>query len=637
MKMNGLKKLISPVRMVVVGTALVSVAGMTSATTLTACNLTIGGWGGANTGGEGGGTSGGNVVVTCDCSCTQDSMGMPYNTPNEPPQQYCGPSSQVPTMDQQCGEYCKNSSANGCPQSGFQCCTLNSATPSTAITCGDIPEIATLGTWGVPQSTDASLNSATSTATLTYFGQQITIPVSGSVEFTGGCSGNCNVSFTAISLSPAGVTAPGQLSLPAEDGQPAMTLTNVTVMNIGTVAATQIDEQLSIPAQGALFNVSAVVNGVLQAATFTPQQSITGSYNPSTGQFTLAGDLLSGSSFGLSFSLVNATIARPPIANAGAAQTVTVPPTASSGTADLNGSLSSDPDGNLSHIDWYEGSTYLGTGTQLYHVFSLGVHTVTAYVWDTTDKWSSATTTVTVAHRPLSQRGVDFDGDGEDDPGVFRPSTGTWYLRTTSAPWSSVSYGQNGDIPVPGDYDGDGKTDIAVFRPSTGTWYLRTTSAPWSSVVYGQNGDIPVPADYDGIGHTEIAVFRPSSATWLLDTQSPQQIQYGATGDIPAPVDYDGDGKADIAVFRPSAGIWFLRTSSSPWSSVSWGGSGDIPVPADYQGTGKADVAQFIPSTGVWSIEETSQQFSYGVTGDIPLEHAAGCGFSPAQMSICPL
>jgi len=52
---------------------------------------------------------------------------------------------------------------------------------------------------------------------------------------------------------------------------------------------------------------------------------------------------------------------------------------------------------------------------------------------------------------------------------VFRPSTGSWYVRVLSAP---VRYGTSGDVPVPGDYDGDGTTDIAVFRPSSGTWYV---------------------------------------------------------------------------------------------------------------------------------------------------------------------
>ena len=71
----------------------------------------------------------------------------------------------------------------------------------------------------------------------------------------------------------------------------------------------------------------------------------------------------------------------------------------------------------------------------------------------------------------------DFDGDGRADLGVFRPSSGTWFLRLSSAQYSiyatkTIRWGQAGDVPMPGDYDGDGKTDVAVFRPSTGVWYI---------------------------------------------------------------------------------------------------------------------------------------------------------------------
>ncbi len=101
-------------------------------------------------------------------------------------------------------------------------------------------------------------------------------------------------------------------------------------------------------------------------------------------------------------------------------------------------------------------------------------------------------------------------------------------------------------LAVPGDLTGDGRADLAVFRPSTGTWYIKG-QAP---VVLGAAGDVPVPADYNGDGLNEIAVYRPATGTWRIQGQA--DVSFGQAGDIPAPGDYNGDGATEIAVFRPS-------------------------------------------------------------------------------------
>src|SRR5262249_27053955 len=111
---------------------------------------------------------------------------------------------------------------------------------------------------------------------------------------------------------------------------------------------------------------------------------------------------------------------------------------------------------------------------------------------------------------------------------------------------------------APGDFDGDGKTDIAVFRPATGTWFIRYSGTPTSAAIaWGGVGDVPVPADYDGDGVVDVAVFRPASGTWFIRysaTPTSATIVWGGSGDVAVPADYDGDGIADIAVFRPATG-----------------------------------------------------------------------------------
>src|SRR5207248_4511148 len=163
----------------------------------------------------------------------------------------------------------------------------------------------------------------------------------------------------------------------------------------------------------------------------------------------------------------------------------------------------------------------------------------------------------------------DFDGDGNADIGVFRPSTATWFIIPSGAPGSFIAqqWGAQGDIPVPGDYDGDRKTDVAVFRPLNGTWFIIPSSNTGSPILqqWGTQGDIPVPGDYDGDGKTDFAVFRPSNGTWFIIPSSNPSVpivrQWGAQGDIPVPGDYDGDGKTEIAVLRRSSGVWCIIAS----------------------------------------------------------------------------
>ena len=181
----------------------------------------------------------------------------------------------------------------------------------------------------------------------------------------------------------------------------------------------------------------------------------------------------------------------------------------------------------------------------------------------------------------------DWDGDGRDDPAVYRSGASAgnqsfFFYRPSAQPgvdFATVYWGANGDTPMRGDFDGDDKADAAVFRPSNNTWYILQSSNAQLKVDYwGLSTDKFVPTDYDGDRKTDLAVFR--DGVWYIKQSSNNQPRYerfGAATDTLVPADYDGDGRADIAVFR--SGIWYLQRSTAGFTGVPFGASTDLPVP----------------------------------------------------------
>ncbi len=202
----------------------------------------------------------------------------------------------------------------------------------------------------------------------------------------------------------------------------------------------------------------------------------------------------------------------------------------------------------------------------------------------------------------------DWNGDGTDEIGVYRPGSRAFFLDLNGnnawdgAPTDAAfGFGALGDEPITGDWNGDGSDEIGVYRPTIRRFYLDLNgNRSWdgtptdASFVFGAVADEPVSGDWNGDGANEIGVYRPAIRRFYLDlngnrswdgTPTDASFVFGAVGDEPITGDWNDDGADEVGVYRPGTRRFFEDVNGNGvWdgiptdASFPFGASGDKPI-----------------------------------------------------------
>lgn len=170
----------------------------------------------------------------------------------------------------------------------------------------------------------------------------------------------------------------------------------------------------------------------------------------------------------------------------------------------------------------------------------------------------------------------DWDGDGVDTVGFFRVGEDgrpEFVFAAENVEGGDIAYrvsfGEAGDMPLVGDWDGDGRDGIGVYRPSTGLIYMKNAlndGATDLTVRFGQPGDVLLAGDWDGDGYDAPGLYRPREARFMLVIGKPglyeaRSVAFGTVGSTPVVGDWNGDGRDGIGV-ADAAGVLYLRNDA---------------------------------------------------------------------------
>jgi hypothetical protein len=236
-----------------------------------------------------------------------------------------------------------------------------------------------------------------------------------------------------------------------------------------------------------------------------------------------------------------------------------------------------------------------------------------------------------------------ISSSSNDTTGLYDLARHEFLLRntnTTGGPDTAVFLGQHADLPVSGDWDGDGINDIGVFRPVAGKFVLRLGESSGFEIVtvqfVGEPGDRPVIGDWDGDGFDTVGVYRtnPAGPPVFFLTNEHADVSFakverqeflGQPGDLPIGGDWDGDGIDTVGLYRPSSSTFFLINNFAAGiaATFDFGVAGDLPLAGDWDGDGVDGVGVYRPSNKTMhqteDLNATERVFTFLSAGDRPV------------------
>jgi cell migration-inducing and hyaluronan-binding protein len=226
----------------------------------------------------------------------------------------------------------------------------------------------------------------------------------------------------------------------------------------------------------------------------------------------------------------------------------------------------------------------------------------------------------------------------------FDPGTGRWHMRDAVGASHTFYYGVPGDIPLLGDWDCDGDDTVGMYRPTNGFVYLRNSNDQGNADLdffYGIAGDIPLAGDWNGDGCDTLAIYRGgrvyvrnSLGTGIAD----YDFYFGVPGDRPFAGDFNGDGITTVGLYRTSSGFAYLRQSNSTGIAdldFFYGVPSDRIVVGDWDADGDDTVGIFRPAESRFYLSNENntaaadRHLRGGESQFLPLAGVLGLGDAP--------
>ncbi len=175
-------------------------------------------------------------------------------------------------------------------------------------------------------------------------------------------------------------------------------------------------------------------------------------------------------------------------------------------------------------------------------------------------------------------------------------------------------FGTVGDVPVIGDFNGDGYDEIGVYRPGSSKFFLdRNGNGRWDGVAggdvvyrFGVPGiDTPIIGDWNGDGVDDIGVHRKrnffldanGNGRWDKASGGDLLHRMGKIGDVAVIGDWNGDGRDDIGL-RRNAKFFLDANGNGRWNGPGEGQdvihvyreTGETAVAGDWNDDGKDEI-----------------------------------------------